>query len=93
MQSLTGRMLPRQKCWRGFSRPVSRQRFVPSEIRAAFADIVSTAKGFGSAAVEARTRQEIQAAFSKALETDGPTVIAIPIKHQIRPLVPPVSVA
>ena len=56
-------------------------------------DIVSTAKGFGSAAVEARTRQEIQAAFSKALETDGPTVIAIPIKHQIRPLVPPVSVA
>jgi benzoylformate decarboxylase len=56
-------------------------------------DVVSTAKGFGCAAVEARTRQEIQAAFSKALEIDGPTVIAIPIKHQIRPLVPPVTAA
>ena len=30
-------------------------------------DIVSTAKGFGCAAVEARTREEIQRAFSKAL--------------------------
>jgi benzoylformate decarboxylase len=54
-------------------------------------DIVSTAKGFGCTGVEARTRAEIQAAFSKALDADGPTVIAIPIKHQIRPLVPPVS--
>jgi benzoylformate decarboxylase len=54
-------------------------------------DIVSTAKGFGCAAIEARTREEIQAAFSKALSADGPTVIAVPIKHQIRPLVPPVS--
>jgi len=56
-------------------------------------DIVSTAKGFGCAATQARTRQEIQAAFSKALSADGPTVIAVPIKHQIRPLVPPVSAA
>ena len=54
-------------------------------------EIVSAAKGFGCAAVSARTRQEIQAAFSKALSADGPTVIAVPVKHQIRPLVPPVS--
>lgn len=50
-------------------------------------DIVSTAKGFGCAATEARTRQEIQAAFSKALNADGPTVIAVPISRQLRPLV------
>jgi benzoylformate decarboxylase len=56
-------------------------------------DIVSTAKGFGCAATLARTRQEIQAAFSKALSADGPTVIAVPIKHQLRPLVPPISAA
>jgi benzoylformate decarboxylase len=56
-------------------------------------DIVSTAKGFGCAATLARTRQEIQAAFTKALSADGPTVIAVPIKHQIRPLVRPVSAA
>ena len=35
--------------------------------------------------------EEIQAAFSKALSADGPTVIAVPIKRQIRPLVPSVS--
>jgi benzoylformate decarboxylase len=51
-------------------------------------DIVSTAKGFGCAAVGARTKQEIQEAFSKALNDHGPTLIAAPIKHQIRPLVP-----
>ena len=56
-------------------------------------DIVSTAKGFGCAAIEASTRQQIQDAFSKGLNADGPTVIAVPIKHQIRPLVPPVSIA
>jgi benzoylformate decarboxylase len=50
-------------------------------------DIVSTAKGFGCAAIEARTRQEIQTAFSKALNADGPTVIAVPVSHQLRPLV------
>jgi benzoylformate decarboxylase len=50
-------------------------------------DIVATAKGFGCAATEARTRQEIQAAFSKALNADGPTVIAVPISRQLRPLV------
>lgn len=51
-------------------------------------DIVSTAKGFGCAAVQARTKREIQDSFAKALKADGPTVIAVPIKHQIRPLVP-----
>jgi benzoylformate decarboxylase len=51
-------------------------------------DIVSTAKGFGCAAVGARSKQEIQEAFSKALNAHGPTLIAVPIKHQIRPLVP-----
>jgi benzoylformate decarboxylase len=51
-------------------------------------DIVSTAKGFDSAAVGARTKQEIQEAFSKALNASGPTVIAVPIKRQMRPIVP-----
>jgi benzoylformate decarboxylase len=54
-------------------------------------DIVSTAKGFGCPAVEARTRDEIRAAFSKALGTDGPTVLVIPIKREQRSL--PVSAA
>jgi thiamine pyrophosphate-dependent acetolactate synthase large subunit-like protein len=39
-------------------------------------------------ALGARTKQEIQEAFSKALKAHGPTVIAVPIKHQIRPLIP-----
>lgn len=56
-------------------------------------DIVSTARGFGCAAAAARTKQELQAAFSQALRTDGPTVIAVPIQHQLRPLVPPVGTA
>jgi benzoylformate decarboxylase len=51
-------------------------------------DIVATAKGFGCAAVGAGTKQEIQEAFAKALNVSGPTVIAVPIKHQIRPIVP-----
>jgi benzoylformate decarboxylase len=51
-------------------------------------DIVSTAKSFGCAAVGARTKQEIQEAFSKALNAHGPTLVAVPIKHQIRPIVP-----
>jgi benzoylformate decarboxylase len=50
-------------------------------------DIVSTAKGFGCAAVGVRTKQEIQEAFSKALNAYGPTLIAVPIKHQIRPII------
>jgi benzoylformate decarboxylase len=54
-------------------------------------NIVSTAKGFGCPAVEARTRDEIRAAFSKAVRTDGPTVVVIPIKREQRSL--PVSAA
>jgi thiamine pyrophosphate-dependent acetolactate synthase large subunit-like protein len=44
-------------------------------------DIVSTAKGFGCAAVGARTKRAIQEAFSKALNADGPALIAVPIKQ------------
>jgi benzoylformate decarboxylase len=51
-------------------------------------DIVSTAKGFGCIAVQAETTEEIKEAFTTALGADGPTVIAIPIAHEDRPLVP-----
>ena len=51
-------------------------------------DIVSTAKGFGCIAVQAKTVEEIKEAFATALGTEGPTVIAIPIARQLRPLVP-----
>ncbi len=51
-------------------------------------DIVSTAKGFGCIAVLAKTAEEIKEAFTTALGAEGPTVIAIPIAHQLRPLVP-----
>ena len=44
---------------------------------------------FGCAAVEARTWDEIKAAFSKALNADGPTVIATPVNRQLRPLTRP----
>jgi len=54
-------------------------------------DVVSAAKGFGCASVWAKTPQEIKQAFSAALKTDGPTVIGIPIAHQDRPLVAPVT--
>lgn len=54
-------------------------------------DVVSAAKGFGCAAVQARTAHEIKEAFAAALKADGPTVIAIPIARQERPLVPPVD--
>jgi benzoylformate decarboxylase len=56
-------------------------------------DIVSTARGFGCAAAAAHTKQELQAAFSQALRADGPTLIAVPIQHQLRPLVPAVETA
>jgi benzoylformate decarboxylase len=52
-------------------------------------DIVSTAKGFGCIGVQAKTKQEIRKAFSAALKTAGPTVIAIPIKRELSPLVSP----
>ena len=54
-------------------------------------DVVSTAKGFGCPSILARTKSEIKEAFAKALKADGPTLIAIPIAHQDRPLVAPVA--
>jgi Thiamine pyrophosphate enzyme, C-terminal TPP binding domain len=54
-------------------------------------DIVSAARGFGCAGVLTRTNEEIKEAFGAALSANGPTVIVIPIAHEDRPLVPPVS--
>jgi benzoylformate decarboxylase len=54
-------------------------------------DVVSAAKGFGCASVWAKTAQEIKQSFADALKADGPTLIAIPIAHQERPLVAPVN--
>jgi benzoylformate decarboxylase len=51
-------------------------------------DIVATAKAFGCAGVKASTVEEIHEAFSTALATEGPTVIAIDIARQLKPLVP-----
>ncbi len=50
-------------------------------------DIVSTAKGFGCIGVQAKTKEELKKYFTAALKADGPTVIAIPIKRELRPLV------
>ncbi len=54
-------------------------------------DVISAAKGFGCATVHAKTTQEIKEAFAAALKADGPTLIAIPIARQERPLVAPVD--
>jgi benzoylformate decarboxylase len=54
-------------------------------------DVISAAKGFGCATVHAKTTQDIKEAFAAALKADGPTLIAIPIARQERPLVPPVD--
>jgi benzoylformate decarboxylase len=53
-----------------------------------FLDIVSLAKGYGCAATKAETKEEIQAAFNAALAAEGPTVITIPIKRELKPLIP-----
>jgi benzoylformate decarboxylase len=53
-----------------------------------FLDIVSLAKGYGCQAIKADTKEEIQRAFLEALAADGPTVIAIPIKRELKPLIP-----
>ena len=50
-------------------------------------DIVSAAKGFGCTSVLAKTKEEIKKAFGAAMNTAGPTVIAIPIAHEDRPLI------
>jgi benzoylformate decarboxylase len=52
---------------------------------------VSAAKAFGVTGVQAKTKEEIKEAFAAALRADGPTLIAIPIAHQERPLVVPVT--
>jgi len=54
-------------------------------------DVVATAKAFGCFGVAAHTKEEIKDAFRTALDHDGPTVIAIRIAHQLRPLVPEVD--
>jgi benzoylformate decarboxylase len=54
-------------------------------------DVVTTAKAFGCIGVAASTIEEIKRAFKAALEADGPTLIAIPIARQLRPLVPEVD--
>jgi benzoylformate decarboxylase len=54
-------------------------------------DVISAAKGFGCATVHAKTTKEIKEAFAAALEANGPTLIAIPIARQERPLVAPVD--
>jgi benzoylformate decarboxylase len=50
-------------------------------------DVVATAKAFGCIGVTASTTDEIKKEFAKALKTEGPTVIAIPIARQERALV------
>ena len=50
-------------------------------------DFVALAKGYGCIGVEAKTPEEIKAAFAAALKADGPTVIAIPTKRELRPLI------
>jgi benzoylformate decarboxylase len=54
-------------------------------------DIVATARAFGCIGVAANTKKEIKEAFKAALTADGPTVIAIRVAHQLRPLVPDVD--
>ena len=54
-----------------------------------FLDIVALAQGYGCFATRAETKEEIQKTFTAALSADGPTVIAIPIKREIKPLIPP----
>jgi benzoylformate decarboxylase len=54
-------------------------------------DIVTTAKALGCVGVAANTTEEIRTAFKTALSADGPTLIAIRIAQQLRPLVPDVD--
>jgi benzoylformate decarboxylase len=54
-------------------------------------DIVTTAKAFACFGIAANTIDEIKNAFTTALDAEGPTVIAIRIARQMRPLVPEAS--
>ena len=49
-------------------------------------DIVSLGKGYGAATAQAATPEEIRAAFQKALESGGTSVIEIPISGKLQPL-------
>jgi benzoylformate decarboxylase len=49
-------------------------------------DVTSLAKGYGCLGVEARTLEDIEQAFAAARTSDGPTLIAIPIKRERRML-------
>ncbi len=51
-------------------------------------DFVALAKGYGCIGVEAKTPEEIKTAFAAALKADGPTVISIPVRRELRPLIP-----
>lgn len=50
-------------------------------------DPAGSARGFGMRALTPSTVAEIKAAFADALAHDGPTLIAIPIKQELLPLV------
>ncbi len=50
-------------------------------------DIPSIARGFGCQAVMAKSKAEVREAFLAALGADLPTVITVPVKPEIRPLV------
>jgi benzoylformate decarboxylase len=54
-----------------------------------YLDIVSLAKGYGVKGVKAESVEEIQSAFRTALAADGPTVITVPVKRELKPLIPP----
>ena len=54
-----------------------------------YLDMISLAKGYGVSGIKAETREQIQAAFKEALAADGPTLIAVPIKRELKPLIPP----
>jgi benzoylformate decarboxylase len=45
-------------------------------------DIVSTAKGFGCSAFGVNTKEDLQAGFTEAMRSNGPTVLAVPIQRQ-----------
>lgn len=50
-------------------------------------DPAGSARGFGMRAVNAGTVAEIEAAIADALAHDGPTLIAIPVRQELLPLV------
>ena len=54
-----------------------------------YLDMLSLAKGYGVSGVKAETKAQIQTAFKQALAADGPTLIAVPIKQELKPLIPP----